>query len=282
MYSRIALCLSALFWLTMNFLLWRSEFGAGDPPGVAVPTELVWRKIMTAPDNSTLNIFHHGKNIGYCRWTTTPGMTSPRDADDGTLAPTVTNRDYRLNLAGSIALDDPDNRLQFDLGLKLDLTQEWEEASARFSTHQGSVAVSSSAVEKTIRLRSSSRGGQRTEQTLAFSDFQNPAALARMLDLSPGLFGLSSSGPAMLSSLGISGSLTSTNAATTPLQGAGLTWTARDDWLRIGHSRVRVYRVKTDLLDRYHAVVCVSRVGELLRVELPDDWVLVNDGTGGL
>ena len=32
------------------------------------------------------------------------------------------------------------------------------------------------------------------------------------------------------------------------------------------------------LLDRYPIVIFVSRVGEILRVELPDNLVLVNEG----
>ena len=57
----------------------------------------------------------------------------------------------------------------------------------------------------------------------------------------------------------------------------GLRWTARKDWLQIGSSKTRVYRLQARLLDRYQAVVMVSRVGEILRVELPGEVTLVND-----
>jgi hypothetical protein len=40
---------------------------------------------------------------------------------------------------------------------------------------------------------------------------------------------------------------------------------------------VRVYHLQARLFDRYHIKVTVSRVGEILRVDLPDDWVLVNE-----
>src|SRR5260221_12522053 len=66
----------------------------------------------------------------------------------------------------------------------------------------------------------------------------------------------------------------STNTAKLNL---GLEWQASNSWMKMGHSQVRAYRLQARLLDRYQAVVMVSRVGELLRVELPFDVVLIND-----
>ena len=61
-----------------------------------------------------------------------------------------------------------------------------------------------------------------------------------------------------------------------------LQWTARKDWLEIGRSKVGVYRLQARLLDQYQAVVIVSRVGEILRVELPNGVRLVNDALTNL
>ena len=54
-------------------------------------------------------------------------------------------------------------------------------------------------------------------------------------------------------------------------------WEARNDWVKIGSTSVRVYRVQARFLDRYQVVVCASRIGEILRVELPGDVTLVNE-----
>ena len=59
-------------------------------------------------------------------------------------------------------------------------------------------------------------------------------------------------------------------------------WVARNDWLKIGHAQVRVYRLQARLLDRYQIVVLVSRVGEILRVELPNGLLLVNEALSNL
>ena len=57
----------------------------------------------------------------------------------------------------------------------------------------------------------------------------------------------------------------------------GLDWKARTDWLNIAHERVRAYRIEARLLDKYRAALVISRVGELMRVELPAGVQLVNE-----
>ena len=54
-------------------------------------------------------------------------------------------------------------------------------------------------------------------------------------------------------------------------------WEARDGITRLGVSAARTYRLEGRFLDRYRAVVFVSRAGEVLRVELPNDITLTND-----
>src|SRR5689334_14386509 len=73
MLSRIAFLLITVFWLVMMVLLWRSEYIGNRGLGASVPLEVVWQKILTAPDNSSLEISHHGQKIGYCRWATIVG-----------------------------------------------------------------------------------------------------------------------------------------------------------------------------------------------------------------
>ena len=53
-------------------------------------------------------------------------------------------------------------------------------------------------------------------------------------------------------------------------------WEARQDWLKIGHARLRVYRLEARLPGERKIVVIVSRVGEILRVQLPNEIQLLN------
>src|SRR5882757_8085812 len=74
MFSRVTLILVTVFWLCMNFLLWRSEFGGRNHIGTSVPVEVVWQKILTAPDVSQLQLSHHGKDVDMGRWTANIGQ----------------------------------------------------------------------------------------------------------------------------------------------------------------------------------------------------------------
>ena len=68
MWPRLLFWLITAFFITMNVLLWRSEFGGRSGSGSTVPLETVWHKMLIAPDNSRLEIRHHGKKIGYATW----------------------------------------------------------------------------------------------------------------------------------------------------------------------------------------------------------------------
>ena len=57
----------------------------------------------------------------------------------------------------------------------------------------------------------------------------------------------------------------------------GVKWDAYEDSIRIGRTAVQVYRLHTRLMDRYEINVIVSRAGEILRVDLPGDYRLIND-----
>src|SRR5436305_668867 len=70
MFSRALLVGLTAFWLTMNFLLWRAEYGKQPSVGSTVPAKVVWEKILTAPDSSSLTILKRSKRLGFCHWIT--------------------------------------------------------------------------------------------------------------------------------------------------------------------------------------------------------------------
>jgi hypothetical protein len=61
-----------------------------------------------------------------------------------------------------------------------------------------------------------------------------------------------------------------------------LQWTAAQDWMKVGRSRVRIYKVTGRFGGSLEAVAYVSRAGEILKVQLPDNLQLVSDALAGL
>ena len=58
----------------------------------------------------------------------------------------------------------------------------------------------------------------------------------------------------------------------------GLEWDAYNDAMRLGSTRVRIYRLEFKLPGERQIIVRVSRVGEILQVQFPGQLVMDNEG----
>jgi hypothetical protein len=263
MTRRSCFLLIALFWITMNGLLWHSEFGAGKEVGSAVPVSLVWQKILTAPDDSAMDIIHHGKKVGYCRWTPNVGQelaTGKVATEEGPLEGRIQQpAGYTIDLEGSMSVPWLTNRLGCSLHLVFTTNQVWKELILRLNVRPILWEIRAEADTEILQVKFA---GEKVDwdRTFTFAELRNPETLLSEFGLPLG--GL----------LDMSGLVQSPKTLA-----AGLTWEARNDTIRIGHSPVRGYRLGARFLDRSQVVVLVSRVGEILRVELPDGLVFLND-----
>jgi hypothetical protein len=262
MPARLTFLAIAAFWVTMNVLLWRAEYGSHSA-GTPVPIELVWRKILTAPDASSLSVYQNGDRTGYCELSTSVGQEMATvDADRPPPAGLVKQAGYQIHMAGNIALGDFTNRLKFDGRLNFSSTREWREIELKISSHQTVVEIHSLATNQMVHLKINSDGDV-LEKDLAFADLQNPNALVRALmgNVADTLFG----------ALDLP-DLAASSAA------QKLEWRASRTRVKIGTEAVPVYRIETSLLD-HPVLVDISTLGEILRVELPggisariDEW----------
>ncbi|HLH57500.1 MAG TPA: hypothetical protein VKY92_28230 [Verrucomicrobiae bacterium] len=269
MAARIWLLALTAFWVTMNVLLWRAEYGGRAGLGSAVPPRVVWEKILTAPDSSSLTVFRQGKKIGFCHWITSVGedlnKLSAAEAPPEGMVPRIVN--YRLELDGNVLWDNPGDRVRFDSHLTLGRNEQWQEFDIRLNLRPSTLDLRSVAAQKTLKFSWQDDSGK-TERVIKFSELEHPEALLQE-------FG----GPAAAALFGSLGA--SLGGETKALKAPALEWQARDESLRLGHSTTRVYRLQSRILDRFSVVIFVSRVGEILRAELPGDIVLTNDQLGG-
>ena len=262
MSARLTFLAIVAFWLTMNVLLWRAEFGAhsGETP---VPIELVWRRILSAPDASSLTVYQDRERMGYCEVSTSVGQEMATvDADKPPPEGLVKRAGYQVHMAGNVALGDFTNRLKFDGRLQFSSTREWREVNLKLSSHLTVVEINSLATNQTVHLKISSDGAV-VERDLAFADLQKPDALVRALmgNVTDSLFG----------TLDLPDF-----AATTEAQ--KLDWHASRTRVKIGTETVPIYRVETSVLGHV-ILIDISTLGEILRVELPgnisariDEW----------
>jgi hypothetical protein len=267
MLSRITLTVLAGFWVTMNVLLWRAEYGRKASLGTTVPSRVVWEKILTSPDSSSLTIWRRGKKIGFCHWITSVSedlsrLSSAESPPEGMVRDIV---NYRLELEGNVLVSDSNDRLRFDTHLTLGKNEQWQAFDLRLTLRPNTWQVRSVAAERTLRLNWQ-EGTENFSRSISFSELEHPQAL--MQELAGPLAEVLVNGTGLLPS--------GTNQSSFAVR-----WDARHESIRLGHSPVEVYRLETHLLDRFDVVVFVSRAGEILRVELPEDIVMVNDQLGG-
>jgi hypothetical protein len=265
---QLSFLLILAFWLVMNFLLWRSEFRAAGELGAAVPVAVVWERMLTAPDDSSLEVVKEGRKVGHLRWQPNvgeelrTGKVAREDQQPEGMVTELTG--YTIDLEGNLLIDESSPRLRLDAHVEFGANHRWKEFVTRGHIRPMELELTSVAADQTVQFSFDS-GGEKWKRHFSFSELRNPANL--LTELGGPVQGL------LLKQL-LPTSLLSANSN----WAVGLEWEARQDWLKLGHSRIRVYRLHARLLDKFQIVVLVSRVGEILRVELPNDVVLVNDG----
>ncbi|NBV23087.1 MAG: hypothetical protein EBS05_14365 [Proteobacteria bacterium] len=262
----------------MNVLLWRSEFrGSGE--GTPVPLAKVWEKILRAPDDSDLEIFHRKKKIGHLRWAANAGEAA------STNTPTASDNleEGMVRKVGSYTLDILDGRVdigegrnrfvRFTMNTSFTTNHQWQNFAVQLTQRPMSLGLNASATNETLAV-DFTQGDDRFNRSFTFAQLRDPKLLLKEV-LGPVPLGLLTGG--MLGGLADAG-VAPEFAALPALQkmSLGVQWDSRQDWLKIGSAKLRCYRLQTRLLEKHQITVYVSRVGELLRVELPNEIVLQN------
>lgn len=267
--------LIVLFWVTMNVLLWRSEMSSGGGSGgTAVPVSMVWTRILTAPDDSSMEVSQQRRHLGRCRWWANiiEERKKPSDAlsDEAIEGRVGRITGYTLDVDGNVLIADASPRLRFTWHADFATNQVWRRMSLRLNYRPTTVELRADAATQTVVVGRDD-GQTKWEQRYTFAE------LARM-DKWIGGLGLPL-GRGWLGALAPLPGIDLTNLASLD---PGLKWEARTDWFKSGNARMRAYRIQVRLLDKYQAIVHVSRVGEILRVELPGGLLLENEALAAL
>jgi hypothetical protein len=176
------------------------------------------------------------------------------DADKPPPEGLVKRAGYQIHLAGNVALGNFTNRMKFDARVQFSALREWREVNLKISTRAAVVEIHSLATNQSVHLKITGGGGV-LERDLSFEDLRNPNTLIQALvgNFADPLFG----------------ALDLTDLAATS-SAQKLEWRASRTRVKISTEDLPIYRLETNFLG--HAVlVDVSTLGEILRVELPDN-----------
>jgi hypothetical protein len=253
------------FWVTMTVLLWRAESGDGSHFESQVPLPSVIDRMLNAADPSTLRLSRHGIALGQLRW-----LPSVRELpiDTNSVAPegmVASAIGYHIDLDLTLSGTKPEARWYFVSQFDLNLKQEWEEIVLRLIQRPTTWEIRTTRGDDAIHLSVEEGRGEPFRQRFAFSDLaQLTGTITPIAPLLPALLPPALAKPNALAGL--------TNQTRLP----AIRWDATDSSLRIGRHRMRAYRIRGRLFENLEVVIYVSRAGELLRVELPDHYVLTS------
>ncbi|MGV3773844.1 MAG: hypothetical protein ACO1QB_13150 [Verrucomicrobiales bacterium] len=252
----------AIFWVWMNALLYHSEFGTGQELGSEIPVELVWEKILTAPDDSFMEINYAGTKIGYVRWRPNVGEETATgkvmiDEVEGMVRKKA---NYTVELESNFLSQEAGRRLRVDAFMTFSTNFTWQDFTLSFAARPVSVQIRGSAATNIMFLKLND-GAREIQTKFKPSDLQQLSPMLKDVDL-----------PLISNFL----PQTSANELGRRLD-LGLSWKAYQDWVTIGGARVRTYRLTTSLLEKFEVVVLVSKVGEILKVKLPGDVGFTNE-----
>lgn len=269
MAARLWFVLVTLFFITMNGLLWRSEFGR-KTVGSPVPPESVWRRMIECSDSSKLEVRRGTQRFGSLEWRPSLVEAPPEEGrtDPEGMVRRITG--YRIDVdQGNLYLPD-----QTFLGYSIDLGMSTNHAVQFFqisvslrlqSDPRVKFTVRGDVLTRQVRVRPSLSGGDEVEQVIPFDDLRDPEKLFSRFG-GPLL-------PTTLAALGVPLSQVRTLVGANALE-----WQAvKGHRVPMGHAQVPVYRLYTSLLNRYLVNVYVTESGEIFRVELPNEVVLVNE-----
>jgi hypothetical protein len=265
MIPRGAFILVTAFWVAMNVLLWRAEYGSRNA-GIPVPLDLVCRKILTAPDASSMSVYQDGQKMGFCEFSTGVGREMANlDEDNPPPEGLVARAGYQIRLNGNVALGNFTNRMKFDGRVVFSSRREWREVNLKFSTRSATVEIHSLATNQTVSVQVTS-DDETNSNVFTFADLQNPNTLLRVLG--------GDAGGGFRNGL----DLPALPPSTAALAG-NIPWEARRVRLTMGRETVSAYRLETRVLGQ-PVVIHVSTLGEILRVELPGGVTAVLDQWG--
>lgn len=251
MIPRLTFLLIAAFWVAMNVLLWRVEYDSHGL-GMSVPPALVWHKMLTAPDISSLNIFQDGKRTGFCEFSTgVEREMASLDESKPLPAGFISRKGYQIHFSGNVSLGAFSDRLTFN-GRAEFSRRQWRKFDLKLSTGVVMIEIHSLAADQKVHLKMVS-AGRTNEEVFSFAELRDPDVWLRSLT---GNFG---------------GDWTAALDLPVVPQRLGtgeIHWEAHSVRLKVDRELVPAYRLDTRIFDR-PVVIYVSTLGEILRVELP-------------
>jgi hypothetical protein len=255
----------AAFWLVMVTLLWRAETGHGNA-SAPVPLDVVVERIVNASDSSQLRLLHRGKELGQLRWVASIQERSPAPDESTPEGMVRVVEGYRIDIDLNLHGDAPDQRWRVIAQVEMGPDKSIKDVLLRWIQRPMAWEVHMRAGSDTIEWVEENGREIRRRDSFKLSD------LSRLREAVGPVAGL----------IPIPWPTPGTAAAGGNAAGPWVEWFAADEPMVAGRHKVRTFKVRARVLGQFDIVAHVSRAGEILRVSLPDQYLLASTALPGL
>jgi hypothetical protein len=168
---------------------------------------------------------------------------------------------YTIDVDGNFMIPNNETRYRFTLSVEFDFRKNWRRLFFRYIARPSTWELEANAAGEQVTLRYRLDDVHWT-RTFSFEELRDPSALLAEFGSEGYLFQMIRQ---MLGPLAETASKPS------------MEWSAHRDQIRLGRSHMRVYQLNGELMRRFPLSLHVSRVGEILKVELPGNVHLNNE-----
>ena len=190
------LLLAGGFWLVMNLLLWRSEYGGG-VSGNPLPVEKVLSRILETPDPSELDIYlGNEKRVAadgwWFRWEKKAWMAAEKDQEGDVdleaaeMAGLIQDiHAYAISLDGQLQWEDQPRRIRFMIQLDLSSDRQWVSLDGKVGMAGTWVHIHARRGKETFAIELDEEDAQTARIEWSFDELRDPeTALAKLTSMS--------------------------------------------------------------------------------------------------
>ncbi|MBG89327.1 MAG: hypothetical protein CMO80_20860 [Verrucomicrobiales bacterium] len=267
MIRHLPFAIVTIFFVVMNYKLYQKDFKQTDTIGTPIPLEMVWNRMLRSPDESFLYMFQDKRRRGSLRWSAEAveyDIEDEREKEYLAEGMVRNPANYIVEIrSGHLLLGQGHGTVNFDMSANFSTNNQWH--TFELGLHQKPIRLQfvANSTNETLRV-SWLNDDHRTEHNFTFDELKDPSMVVTRLI---GPLPLAQFAGGLLAGFG-SGDNPHFNAM--QLMKSGIKVEAFDDRLKIGHTSLRCYRVSVTLPDQRVANIYVSRIGEILRITLPD------------
>jgi len=251
-----------IFWVSVNLLLWRLEFGNTFFASEVISPDQFLFKVLTSPDYSMMVIKHHGTNVGEFNW-----MCDIVDAQNN-LNRKLRDIEGRIDTISSYSIRvelnlnhiEPLRNLKLGVDLNLSTNYVVNEFSAKLNLKPFSWRVSYNSAEGIFKITDLSLEKPK-EFSISNNDINNPRKILETLGITPDIAAIF-----LPADLGMK-----INSFKRKLE-----YDCSLARIKIGNTYINGFKCQIKLSENSSIRIYINKVGEIIKIELPNYIVLLN------